>query len=257
MLNHKIFFFKKNFLLNKYILITGATDGIGKEAAITYAKYGAHVILLGKSKKKLIQIKQQIKKNNANTIVYILVINLESFNHNQYKLIFKQIKNKIPYLNGLLNNAGILGKIDPIIKQKPKIWKKVINVNLHGSFMITQTFLPLILKAKNPSIIFTTSGITPHGRANWGAYAISKFAIEGFMKILSAEYPASKLRVNCINPGSIKTKMRKIAFPKENNYSLMQPKDIMYFYLYLMSNISKNKTGIRFDVKKLVTFIFN
>lgn len=257
MLNHKIFVFKKNFLLNKYILITGATDGIGREAAITYAKYGAHVILLGKSKKKLIQIKQKIEKNNTNNIVHILVINLESFNQSQYQRIFNQIKNKIPRLHGLLNNAGILGELNPIIKQKSAVWKRVINVNLNGSFMITKTFLPLILKAKYPSIIFTTSGIVPYGRANWGAYAISKFAVEGFMKILSSEYPSFKLRVNCINPGSIKTKMRKLAFPIENSDMLMTPKDIMYFYLYLMSDTSKHQTGIKFNVKKLVKFILN
>ncbi|MDQ1237568.1 MAG: YciK family oxidoreductase [Wigglesworthia glossinidia] len=247
--NHKTFIFTKNFLLNKYILITGASDGIGKEAAITYTKYGANVILLGKSKNKLVKVKQEMQKYNTRAIIYILVINLESFNQNQYRLIFNQIQNKIPCLHGLLNNAGILGKIAPIIQQNPKYWKKVINVNLNGTFMITQTFLPLLLKAKHPSIIFTTSGITPKGRAHWGAYAVSKFAIDGLMKVLSSEYSKFKLRVNSINPGSINTKMRKIAFPKENNRTLA--KDIMYLYLYLMSDMSYKKTGIRFDANKI------
>jgi NAD(P)-dependent dehydrogenase (short-subunit alcohol dehydrogenase family) len=98
-------------------------------------------------------------------------------------------------------------------EQKPEIWQQVMQVNVNGTFFLTQALLPLLLKSDSGSLVFTSSSVGRQGRANWGAYAVSKFATEGMMQVLAEEYQSRHLRVNCINPGGTRTKMRASAFP--------------------------------------------
>jgi NAD(P)-dependent dehydrogenase (short-subunit alcohol dehydrogenase family) len=93
-------------------------------------------------------------------------------------------------------------------RQKPEVWQQVMQVNVNGTFMLTQALLPLLLKSESGSLVFTSSSVGRQGRANWGAYAASKFATEGMMQVLAEEYQSRHLRVNCINPGGTRTKMR-------------------------------------------------
>lgn len=239
---------KHNFLNQKHILVTGAGDGIGRETALTYARYGASVLLLGRTEHKLNMVKQAIASAGGRE-ARVLVLDLACAESVPYQRLAKSLTKEIPYLNGLLNNAGILGEIAPIIEQTPARWSEVIAINVNGTFMLTQAFLPLLLKARSPSLIFSTSSLGRKGRANWGAYSVSKFATEGMMQVLAEEYPASTLRVNCINPGGTCTSMRANAFPMEEPHLLKKPADIMPIYLYLMSDDSQRKTGISFDAQ--------
>ncbi|UAJ65379.1 YciK family oxidoreductase [Candidatus Schneideria nysicola] len=237
----------KNLLDNYIILVTGASDGIGRSVAISYAKYGARLILLSRNEKKLLSVKQTIEKMGYKEAM-ILPFDLACQDPKEYQnLINKIAKKNISHIDGLLNNAGLLGTIMPIAQQDPFHWKQVIDVNINGTFMITQTFLPLLLNARSPSIIFTTSSVGRKGRAHWGAYAVSKFATEGMMQVLSHEYDPTLLRVNCINPGAIRTHMRASAFPNENPMNLKSPNDITLIYLYLMGSDSKGKTGLSYN----------
>ncbi len=116
---------------------------------------------------------------------------------------------------------------------------------LESNFLITQLALPLMLKASNPSIIFTSSGVGRKARAFWTSYSISKFAIEGLMQSLADEYE-KEMRVNSYNPGPTRTSMRAQAFPAEDPMTLKTPKDISSDYLWLLSDKCK-QTGIMFD----------
>ncbi|XOD69789.1 MAG: YciK family oxidoreductase [Sodalis sp. (in: enterobacteria)] len=237
---------KCNSLDQKHILVTGAGDGIGREAALTYACHGASVLLLGRTEEKLNLVKNSISASGGRK-AQVLVLDLTHSDPQPYQQLAKRLIYELPHLDGLLNNAGILGEIAPMSKQTFARWLEVMAVNINGTFMITKVLLPLLLKARSPSLIFSTSSVGRHGRANWGPYSVSKFATEGMMQVLAEEYPAATLRVNCINPGPTRTRMRAAAFPAEKADSLKIPADIMPIYLYLMGDDSRDKTGMSFD----------
>jgi NAD(P)-dependent dehydrogenase (short-subunit alcohol dehydrogenase family) len=149
-----------------------------------------------------------------------------------------------------LHNASILGDRTSIESYKPKVWLETMQVNLNGPFMLTQVLLPLLKKSKHASIIFTSSGVGRKGRAFWGAYGVSKFAIEGLMQTLADELSGTcTVRVNCINPGATRTAMRAAAYPAENPGVLKTPEEIMATYLYLMSDESNGVIGKTFDAQ--------
>ncbi len=152
-------------------------------------------------------------------------------------------------LDGVLHNAGLLGVVAPIIEQPAQLWHDVMQVNVNATFMLTQALIPLLLKAPNGALIFTSSRVGREGRSGWGAYSVSKFATEGFMQILAQEYQDTTLRINCINPGGTRTSMRASAFPDENSAKLKTPADIMPVYLYVMGDDSLNDSGISFDAQ--------
>jgi len=137
----------------------------------------------------------------------------------------------------------------PLAELDPQVWQQVMNINLDATFFLTQALLPLLLKSDAGSLVFTTSSVGRTGRAGWGAYAVSKFATEGMMQVLADEYKNQSLRVNCINPGGTRTKMRASAFPQEDANKLKTPADLMPLYLYLMGDDSRRKTGISFDAQ--------
>ena len=153
-----------------------------------------------------------------------------------------------PRLDGVLHNAGLLGDICNG-RSRPEVWQQVMQVNVNGTFMLTQALLPLLLRSESGSLVFTSSSVGRQSRANWGAYAVSKFATEGMMQVLADEYQSRHLRVNCINPGGTRTGMRASAFPTEDPLKLKTPADIMPVYLWLMGDDSRRKTGMTFDAQ--------
>ena len=239
---------KSDLLNHRIILVTGASDGIGREAALTYARYGAEVILMGRNSEKLQQVEQAISQLNQRP-AHSVVFDLADATPERCHQIAEQLSQQFPRLDGVLHNAGILGEIVPLAELDPQVWQQVMNINLDATFFLTQALLPLLLKSDAGSLVFTTSSVGRTGRAGWGAYAVSKFATEGMMQVLADEYKTQSLRVNCINPGGARTKMRASAFPQEDANKLKTPADLMPLYLYLMGDDSRRKTGISFDAQ--------
>ncbi|MEY0300542.1 YciK family oxidoreductase [Providencia manganoxydans] len=239
---------KQDLLSGKTLLVTGAGDGIGREAALTYARFGASLILIGRTLHKLQSVSQEIEQLTGKA-ADIYVLDLLTATHQEYTELAQSIAKKHAYLDGVLHSAGLLGVVSPIIEQPVVEWHEVMQVNVNGAFMLTQVLLPLLLKAPNASLVFTSSSVGKQGRAEWGAYSVSKFATEGLMQILSEEYKNSSLRVNCINPGRTRTSMRASAAPNEDPMTIKTPADIMPIYLYVMSDDSLRKTGISFDAQ--------
>lgn len=235
-------------LHNRIILVTGAGDGIGREAALTYARHGAQLILLGRTLSKLQAVKQEIHQLGlapAATVEFDLLTAAPA----DYQKLADELAAAYPHLDGVLNNAGLLGTINPLAEQDYQEFCDVMQVNVNASLLLTQAVLPLLLKSPSASLIFTSSSVGRTGRAGWGAYAISKFATEGMMQVLADEYKNTHLRVNCINPGGTRTSMRASAFPDEDPQKLKTPTDIMPLYLYLMGDDSRRKTGMSFDAQ--------
>jgi len=239
---------KKDLLQNRIILVTGASDGIGREAALTYARHGARLILLGRNEDKLRDVARTIaSEGGAPTREYIL--DLLTCTPESCRELAERIAAEYPRLDGVLHNAGLLGEVRPMDEQSPAIWQQVMQVNVNGTFFLTQALLPLLLQSDSGSLVFTSSSVGRQGRANWGAYAASKFATEGMMQVLAEEYQSRHLRVNCINPGGTRTSMRASAFPSEDPLKLKTPADIMPLYLWLMGDDSRRKTGMTFDAQ--------
>ncbi|WP_148241841.1 YciK family oxidoreductase [Enterobacter asburiae] len=239
---------QKNLLQNRIILVTGASDGIGREAALTYAEYGANVILIGRNEEKLKNVAQEIEAV-CGTPAPWYTLDLLTCTPTVCQELAQRISAHYPRLDGVLHNAGLLGEVRPMDEQDPDIWQQVMQVNVNGTFFLTQALLPLLLKSESGSLVFTSSSVGREGRANWGAYAVSKFATEGMMQVLAEEYQSRHLRVNCINPGGTRTKMRASAFPSEDPQKLKTPADIMPLYLWLMGDDSRRKTGMTFDAQ--------
>ncbi|WP_208730498.1 YciK family oxidoreductase [Proteus hauseri] len=235
-------------LKDKIILITGAGDGIGKEAALTYARYGATLILLGRTLSKLEDVQQQIIVSGGQKPM-LYPLDLLAATEQDYQQVAKTIAKQFHHLDGVLQNAGLLGVVEPIVNQPSSLWHDVMQVNVNATFMLTKELIPLMLKAPHASLILTSSSVGRQGRYGWGAYSVSKFATEGFMQVLNEEYIDSTLRINCINPGGTRTGMRASAFPDENAQKLKTPKDIMPLYLYLMSDDSLNVRGQSLDAQ--------
>ncbi|MBQ4811062.1 YciK family oxidoreductase [Pseudoalteromonas luteoviolacea] len=237
-----------NALENKVILVTGAGDGIGRVAAINYAKHGATVILLGKTTSKLEAVYDEIVAAGYPQPA-IVPLDLKGATKQHYRDLAATIEQQFGKLDGLLNNASILGTMGPLEHFCVSTFENVMKVNVTGQAMITRFLFPVMRKAPKASIIFTSSGVGRQGREFWGAYAISKFATEGMMQTWAAEVGKTNIRVNCINPGATRTSMRATAFPGEDADTLKTAQDLMPTYLYLMSDDSADVNGQSIDAQ--------
>lgn len=237
-------------LKDKIILVTGAGDGIGKTAALTYAKHGATVILLGRTTKKLEDTYDAIEAQGSPQAA-IVPLNLESATEHDFIELANTLKKEFGRLDGLLHNASLLGERTPLANYTPEVFDQVMKVNVSSQFMLTQALLPLLQESESASIVFTSSSVGRQGRAYWGAYSISKFATEGMMQLFADELGStSKIRTNAINPGGTRTSMRASAYPAEDPQTLPTPEDIMPVYLYLMGSDSESVNGHSLDAQK-------
>lgn len=233
---------KPHSLANKTILVVGAGSGIGKTAALTYAQYGATVILLGKTTEKLEQVYDEIVALKAPEPA-IIPLDLKGASKQHYRDMAATIQSQFGKLDGVLFNASILGELTRFVDIHEQTFEEVMKVNVEAQLYMAQALIPVLELAEHGSIIFTSSGVGNKGRAFWGPYCLSKFATEGMMQMLADEYEDSSLRCNAINPGKTRTSMRAKAYPGEDPNTLKTPEQIMAVYLYLMSDDSIGTTG--------------
>ncbi|MDM8561826.1 YciK family oxidoreductase [Candidatus Marithioploca araucensis] len=238
-------------LAERVILITGAGDGIGRAAAKSFAAHGATVILLGRTISKLEAVYDEIEQaGHPQPAIYPM--NLEIASPNDYENLANTLETEFKRLDGLLHNASILGTLTPLEHYEIDLWYQVMQVNLNAPFLLTQACLGLMKRAKDASIVFTSSSVGRKGRAYWGAYSVSKFATEGFMQILADELEVNTtIRVNSINPGATRTAMRAAAYPGEDYKTLPQPEEIMPLYLYLMGPESSEVNGQALNAQQM------
>ncbi|MBL4711439.1 MAG: SDR family NAD(P)-dependent oxidoreductase [Gammaproteobacteria bacterium] len=219
-------------LTDKTILITGASDGIGKATAIECAKHGATVILHGKTVPKLEILYDEITNAGyAEPIIYPL--DFDKMTPEDCDTLNDVIHKEFGKLDGLFNNAGWLGASSPIEQYDIKLWHRVIQINLNATFMLTQACIPLLNNEANSSVVFT---LDEKNTAYWGAYGIAKAGLRSFMEILSDELEATKINVTGLIPGSVRTSFRTRAFPAENPASLITPEEVAQAATLLLSD---------------------
>lgn len=239
----------ENLLQGRNIVVTGAGDGIGRAAAMAYARHGATVILLGRTGSKLEQVYDEIEAAGGPKPA-LVELDLATMIEEQCIQLAAGLTEEFGQLHGLLHNASVLGERRPIESAGYTSWQQVMQVNVNAQFLLTRHLLPLLQAAPAASIVFTSSGVGRTGRAFWGAYAVSKFATEGFMQVLADELEnTSKIRVNSLNPGATNTAMRRGAYPGEDPTTNPTPEQIMGVYLYLMGDDSAGMTGQAFSAR--------
>ena len=239
---------RTDLLKDRIILITGAGDGIGRAAAISYALHGATVVLHGRTLNKLEVIYDEIEGLGAPQPA-ILPLQLSTASEHDYEVLYQTLEKQFGRLDGILHNAGILGERVPLANYPVDIWDDVMAVNLRAPFVMTQALLPLLAKSEHASVVFASSGVGREARELWGAYSVSKIAIEAVSQIFAKERHYPNVRFNCINPGATRTAMRAKAYPQEDPLSLVTPDSIMPAYLYLMGDDSLHMNGCSIDAQ--------
>lgn len=240
---------RPDLLRDRVILVTGASDGIGKALACECAALGARVILHGRNTRKLEAVYDEIEAMDGALRPSIAVLDLAAAGGDAYLAFAERTEEELGRLDGVVHNAGILGQRLSIEQYDAGEWQRVLHVNLTAPFVLAQVCLPLLRKAGDPSMVFTSSGVGRRGKAHWGAYSVSKFGIEGLSQILAAENEHVPLRVNCVNPGPTRTDMRLQAYPAEDRDALKGPHEVLAPYLYLLGPDSRGVTGQSFDAQ--------
>jgi NAD(P)-dependent dehydrogenase (short-subunit alcohol dehydrogenase family) len=235
-----------NLLSDRVVLVTGASDGIGKAVAQAAAAHGATVLLHGRNVRKLEAVYDAIvaAKHPRPSIV---PLDLEKAGAEEYEKLAAALDQEFGRLDALLHNAAMLGERAPIEHHDVAKWMRTMHVNVTAAFILTRYCLPLLKRSPDPSIIFTSSGVVPRPRAYWGSYLVSKWASDGLMRMLADELEnRPTVRVNSIDPGKVRTRMRLAAYPAEDPETLPEPAAIVAPYLFLLGPDSRGVSGETF-----------
>ena len=234
--------FKDGELKDKVILVTGANRGFGLAITMDLSKAGATVIMLGRDLGSLEHAYDAVvDAGYKEPILYPL--DLEGATPENYQELQDNVLEKFDKLDGLIHNAAILGAQMPIEQYDIKLWYSTLQINLSAPFMLTQFLIPALLKSDDARILFLSSSVGREARAYWGAYSVSKFGIEGFAKTLSEELEKTKISVNTVNPGKLRTEMRRTAYPAEDSSGVPLPEEKSSAIVYLLSSMSSKMNG--------------
>ena len=228
-----------NCLTNKIAFVSGATSGLGKELSIHLSKNGYHVLIHGRNQNKLNYVYDEIKSLKGTSTI----INLDLNDHNGIDKLGYEIFKKFKKLDLLVMNAGILGTLTPLCHQEPKEFEEVLNVNLIANFRLLRSLELSLKKSKTSELCVISSNLTQNPKPFWGAYSISKAALEQMVYSWHLENKKENVKVYIIHPKPINTKLRKTAMPGENENKNQNPTDAA---LKLISILRKenNQNGI-------------
>ena len=234
--------FKDSELKDKVILVTGANRGFGLAITMDLSKAGATVIMLGRDLGSLeYAYDAVVDAGYKEPILYPL--DLEGATPENYQDLQDNVLEKFDKLDGLIHNAAILGAQMPIEQYDIKLWYSTLQINLSAPFMLTQFLIPALAKSEDARILFLSSSVGREAKAYWGAYSVSKFGIEGFAKTLSEELEKTNISVNTVNPGKLRTEMRRTAYPAEDSSTVPMPEEKSAAIVYLLSNLSPKMNG--------------
>jgi NAD(P)-dependent dehydrogenase (short-subunit alcohol dehydrogenase family) len=233
-------------LTGRIALVTGGSRGIGKAIATAYARAGASVFICARREDDLRRAVETLRGAGGE----IDGTAGDVGNHDNVKRIVQATVQRYGTIDVLVNNASLLGPRDPVATYPAAVWEDVIRINLTGPFLMTQEVLKIMLPRRRGSIINVSSGVGRVGRPRWGAYAVSKFGLEGFTQMAAEELREAGIRVNAVNPGPTRTEMRADAYPDEDPITLPTPEDIVPVFLYLASEESIGVTGQSLDAQE-------
>lgn len=238
-----------DLLKDRVILVTGAGQGIGKSAALAYAQHGATVLLLGRKQKSLDALYDEIVDAGYPEPMS-LKLDLAKADDKEFSAMAEAIFKQLGRLDGILHNAARFEGLIPLELQAMEPWLNILRVNLVAPIALTRACWPLLTRAPDASVIFTseTHGHTP--AAFWGAFAVSKAGLETALKIWADELaPYPNFRMNGVVPGPVRSPQRLVSHPAENRDQLASIESLMPLYLYLMGADSRGQNGRVFEAQ--------
>ncbi|TAH32803.1 MAG: SDR family NAD(P)-dependent oxidoreductase [Alphaproteobacteria bacterium] len=216
-------------LQDKIVLITGASRGIGRAVAVEFARQGARLILTGRDVPALEETDDLVQAAGGEaTLVPLDLSKVEMID-----TLAAELAKKFRRLDVFVGNAATLGILGPLHDTKPRDFTNVMTVNVHANWRLLRAMHGGLLSSKAGRVIFTTSGVTEFNPAYWGAYNISKSALESLAHTYANEVASTNIRVNLVDPGAVRTQMRAEAFPGENPMTLPPPESIAPLYVQL------------------------
>jgi NAD(P)-dependent dehydrogenase (short-subunit alcohol dehydrogenase family) len=231
-------------LEGKVVLITGASQGLGRALALAYAKEGAKLAINARSEDSIRLVAREAEVQGAE----VLAVAADVSRSADVEMLVSETVERFGGIDVLVNNAGILGPRVAIEEYPEDEWRRVIDANLTGPFLVSKAAIPHM--REGGSIINLVSGVSVEGRAEWGAYSVSKFGLEGLNQILAAELKEREIRVNAVDPGGMRTDMRANAYPEEDPMTRITPEENVGVFLYLASDESRDVTGQRFKAQE-------
>lgn len=210
-------------LSERIALVTGASRGIGRAAALALAKAGAHVIAVARTQGGLEELDDEVRAATGQGATLVPLDIAEGSGLDQ---LGYQIHQRFGRLDVLVHAAAILGPMTPVSHIEPAHWDRVVAVNLTASYRLIRTTEPLLRAAPAARAIFLTSGVAAHPRAFWGPYAITKAALEAMVRTWADELEKTSVRGVLLSPGPMRTRMRAEAMPGEDPQTLPEPAEI-------------------------------
>jgi NAD(P)-dependent dehydrogenase (short-subunit alcohol dehydrogenase family) len=230
---------------NSVIMITGASKGLGKELALQFAREGAKLAITARNQGPLNAVEKEIRAIGAEVVSTAADMSVPG-DVDRFVSVSEAAFGRIDVL---INNASIFGPGPRLLADYPDDdFLKVLNVNTFNPFIVTKRVLPGMMTRNAGSIINLTSEAGKTGFAEWGAYGISKFAVEGLTQTWGDELNGTGVRINMVDPGEMDTGMHEEAVP-ECDYPLAKPHEHMDVFLYLASDAAQNVSGKRFEAQ--------
>ena len=223
-------------------LVTGASRGIGRAAALAFAEAGAHVVALARTSGALEELDDEIRaKGGATTLVPLDLADAAAI-----EKLGPALMERWGRLDILLANAGMLGPLAPLTHVSPKEWAKVFDTNVSANWRLLKSVEPALQASPSGRVIILSSGAAHKCLAYWGPYSISKAAVEALGRTYAAETATTPIRVMMVNPGPLRTRMREEAMPGEDPMTLKTPEDLAP-HLVELAGPDWNETGKIFD----------
>jgi NAD(P)-dependent dehydrogenase (short-subunit alcohol dehydrogenase family) len=225
-------------LENKIALVTGASRGIGRAAAVALGAAGAHVIMIARTVGGLEEADDEIRKAGGSAT--LVPLDLRDFD--ALDRLGASIYERWGKLDAFLGNAGVLGALTPLSHLEPKVWQEAIDVNVTANWRLIRSLDPLLRKSDAGRVLFISTGAARKHTPFWGAYAITKAAMESLALTYAEECAGTNVKVNLFSPGPLRTKMRMKAMPGEDPETLRPPEAVADEIVELLSP-SCTKTG--------------
>ena len=209
-------------LANRIALITGASRGIGRAVGVAFAREGAHVLLLARTRKALEEVDDRIRAGGNKATL----IPLDLADGQAIDALGPSLYERFGRLDVLVGNAAILGRLSPLPHIPAEHWEHSFAVNVTANWRLIRTLDPLLRRSDAGRVIFVTSGVARSARAYWAPYSVSKAALEALAKTYANETADSPIKVNLIDPGATATRMRAEAYPGEDQATLPTPDEV-------------------------------
>lgn len=229
-------------LRGRTVAITGASRGLGAALARAFGERGARLSLCARSAPALADVEARVRKLGADCFSRPLDV----ARADEVERWVEETVQRLGPPDVLINNASVLGPRAPLEKYPVSDWTRVLEVNLTGAFLACRAVLPHMVARGSGSIINVSSGAALPPRVRWGAYAISKGALETLTRNLAEELKGTGVRVNCVDPGAMRTRMRAEAYPEEDPASLKSAEETAELFVWLAGEASGGTTGRRF-----------